>query len=317
MNILVLENDPKEFSLIQQALKSSKINLVPLVSSAQAWPYIQSGEARFIIVNWDTSDLRHTQFIPRARAMKLATPLYILLTTSKSADDDLTPSDADDIIQRPFRAQDLKNRVGMAARIISLASNLASARDQLEHRAAFDALTGFMNRAAFFRQSAGELERARRASMPVSLIALDVDNFKIINDTFGVDAGDEVLRVVAQSLREKSRPYDCIGRWAGDAFVIMLSGVIGADAEKIADRVIAGVRGTRLALPKKHRDDVSRVEGIEVQNEAPLNVKISAGITSVAHISTSTEVEPLIQQALQAMTRAKEAGGNQVFLIYI
>jgi diguanylate cyclase (GGDEF)-like protein len=317
MKILVLENDPKEFTLIQNALNNSKINLIPLGSSEWTWPYIQSGEARFVIANWDTSDLRHTQFIPRARAIRLDTPLYILLTTLKSTDDDLTPSDADDIIQRPFRAQDLKNRVGMAVRIISLASNLASARDQLEHQAAFDSLTGFMNRAAFFRQSTGEMERARRASMPVSLIALDVDNFKIINDTYGVGAGDEVLRVVAQSIRERSRPYDCIGRWTGDAFVLMLSGVIGADAEKVADRIIAGVRGTRLVFPKEHRDDVSRVEGIDAQNETPLNVKISAGITSVARISISTEVEPLIQQALQAMTRAKEAGGNQVFLIYI
>ncbi len=301
MKILVLENDPKEFTLIQRALNSSKVNLMPLGSSEWTWPYIQSGEARFVIANWDTSDLRHTQFIPRARAMKLDTPLYILLTTSKSADDDLAPFDADDIIQRPFKAQELKNRVGMAARIISLAGNLATARDQLERQAAFDTLTGFMNRAAFFRQSTGELERARRASMPVSLIALDVDNFKIINDTFGVDAGDEVLRVVAQSIREKSRPYDCIGRWAGDEFVLMLPGVIGADAGKVADRIIAGVRGARL----------------EVKNETPLNIKISAGITSVARISTATEVEPLIQQTLQAMTRAKEAGGNQVFLIYL
>ena len=78
--------------------------------------------------------------------------------------------------------------------------------------------------------------------MPISLIALDIDDFKMINDTFGVELGDEVLRVVAQSIREKSRPYDCIGRWAGDEFVIMLAGVIGADAEKVADRIITGVR---------------------------------------------------------------------------
>src|SRR5690606_17814802 len=99
----------------------------------------------------------------------------------------------------------------------------------------------------------------------------------------------------------KSRPYDCIGRWTGDEFMIALPGVIGADAEKISDRIIAGVRGTR----------------IEVPNEAPLNVKISAGIASVARISTSTEVEPVIQQARQAVSRAKGAGGNQVFLVYI
>ncbi|MBL8097797.1 MAG: diguanylate cyclase, partial [Anaerolineales bacterium] len=79
-------------------------------------------------------------------------------------------------------------------------------------------------------------------------------------------------------------------------------GVIGADAEKISERIIAGVRGTR----------------IEVKKDAPLtvNVKVSAGIASLSRITTSTEMEPIIQQARQAMSRAKEAGGNQVFLIY-
>jgi len=300
MKILVLENDPKEFALIQQSL-NHKSTVIQLANSEQAWPYIQSGEARFLIANWDSSDLRSTQFILRARAAKLPAPLYILLITSKNEDEDIAPSGADDTIQRPFKAQELKSRIGMAERIVSLASNLAIARDQLENQAAFDGLTGFMNRAAFVRQSTGELERARRSSLPLSLISLDIDNFKIINDTFGAEVGDEVLRVVAQSIREKSRPYDCIGRWTGDEFVILLSGVIGADAEKVTDRIIAGVRGTR----------------IEVKNEAPLNVKISAGIASAARISLSTEVEPLIQQARQAMSRAKEAGGNQIFLMFV
>jgi diguanylate cyclase (GGDEF)-like protein len=189
----------------------------------------------------------------------------------------------------------------MAERIISLASNLATARIQLESQGAFDLLTGFMNRAAFLRQSSGEMERARRASAPLSLIALDIDNFQNINDMHGTEIGDDVLRIVAQAIREKSRPYDCIGRWTGDEFIILVSGVIGADAEKIAERIITGVRGTQ----------------IEVQNDTALNVKISAGIASVARISTSAEIEPLIEQSRQAMARAKEAGGNQVFLTYV
>ena len=301
MKILVLENNPKELALIQQALSHTRDELVPLVSSQEIWPYIQSDESHFLIANWDTSDLRHSQFIPRVRAMESSQPFFILLMTMMNSDDELAPSDADDIIQKPFRAQDLRNRVTMGERVISLSSSLASARDQLENQAFYDNLTGFMNRTAFFRQSNGELERARRISQPLSLIALDIDNFAIINDTFGMNTGDEVLRVVAQAIREKSRPYDCIGRWMGDEFVLMLTGVIGAGAEKITERIIAGIRGTR----------------IEVQNEPPLMVKVSAGIASAARITASTEVEPLIQQARQAMARAKEAGGNQVFLIYV
>lgn len=299
MNILVLENDPKERSLIQQAL-SGKHTVISVSTGAEAWEYMQSGEGHFLIANWDTSDLRSVQFIQRLRASNLSQAVYVLLTVAKDQDESIL-SGVDDTIQRPFKAADLKNRVAVAERIISLTSKLAVAREQLENQAIFDSLTGFMNRAAFLRQAAGELERSRRASLPLSLIALDVDNFKVINDTFGGDAGDDVLKIVSQAIREKSRPYDCIGRWTGDEFMIALPGVIGADAEKISDRIIAGVRGTR----------------IEVPNEAPLNVKISAGIASVARISTSTEVEPVIQQARQAVSRAKEAGGNQVFLVYI
>lgn len=299
MNILVLENDSKERSLIQQAL-SGKHAVISVSTGAEAWEYMQSGEGHFLIANWDTSDLRSVQFIQRLRASSLSQAVYVLLTIAKDQDESI-PSGVDDTIQRPFKAADLKNRVAVAERIISLTSKLAVAREQLENQAIFDSLTGFMNRAAFLRQAAGELERSRRASLPLSLIALDVDNFKVINDTFGGDAGDDVLKIVAQAIREKSRPYDCIGRWTGDEFMIALPGVIGADAEKISDRIIAGVRGTR----------------IEVPNDAPLNVKISAGIASVARISTSTEVEPVIQQARQAVSRAKGAGGNQVFLVYI
>ena len=301
MKILMLENDPQELAIIQQALKKHGDELIPLATSEQIWPYLQREDTCFLIANWDTSDIRHSQFILRARAAKPAESLYIILITTKSSDEDLAPSGADDIIQSPFRARDLYDRITMAERIISLSRSLASAQDKLESQAVFDSLTGFMNQRAFFRQSTGELERARRESEPLSLIAFDVDNFKTINDSFGTEIGDEVLRVVAQVIREKSRPYDCIGRWMGDEFLILLSAVIGADAEKIAERVIAGVRGTM----------------IEVKNEAPLMVKISAGIASASRITASTEIEPLIHQARQAMAHAKQAGGNQIFLVFV
>jgi diguanylate cyclase (GGDEF)-like protein len=298
MNILVLENDAKELTIIQQTL-GGKHNLIPVTTSEQAWEYIQSGEARFLIGSWDASDLKASQFIVRVRNSTLSQSVYILLITSKN-EDELPPSGMDDMIQRPLKMMDLKTRVTIAERIISLTNSLTVAKDQLENQAIFDNLTGFINRAAFLRQAAGELERSRRTSLPLSLIALDIDNFKPINDEYGIEAGDEVLRVVAQVIREKSRPYDCIGHWAGDEFVLALPGVIGADAEKISERVIAGVRGTR----------------IEVKDEAVLNVKISAGIAALGRITTSTEIESIIEQARQAMSRAKESGGNQVFLIY-
>lgn len=301
MKILVLENNPKDRVFIEQALSGKRNELIPVSSSEQALSYIQSGEARFVIADWDLSDLYPSRFISRARAINPTEPIYILLLTAKNTENGFESAGMDDVIQKPFKTSELKTRVAMAERILSLASSLAKARDQLASQAVFDDLTGFMNRMAFLRQSAGELERSRRSSLPISFITLDVDNFKLINDRFGSEIGDEVLQVLSQTIREKSRPYDCIGRWAGDEFVLVLAGVIGADAEKVAERVIAGVRGTR----------------IEVPNEPPLNVKVSAGIASVARISTSTEVEVLVEQSREAMLRAKEAGGNQIFLSFV
>lgn len=302
MNILVLENDPRELAIIQQALAATKHTLTPVTSSDQALRAIRAGESHFVIGNWETSDMNQTQFLSRVRASDLTEPVYILLTTSSNLEEDPAANGMDDVIRRPFKAAEFKNRVAIAERILSLAGKLAVAREQLENQAVFDSLTTFMNRAAFMRQAAGELERSRRLSQPLSLITLDIDNFKVINDRFGSKTGDDVLKTVARTIREKSRPYDCIGRWTGDEFVLALPGVIGADAEKVADRVIAGVRGTRIEVP---------------EDETSLNVKVSAGIAAVSRISTSTDIEPIIQQARHAVARAKEAGGNQVFLVYL
>jgi diguanylate cyclase (GGDEF)-like protein len=301
MKILVIENDPKEFEQIQQALNGSKNTVIPLETSEKIWEYVQSGESRFLIANWDTSDLSEIQFIPRVRAMKLPVPFYIVLTTVKNPDEIMAQSGADDVIQMPFKASEFKNRITMAERIVSLSNRLAMARNQLENQPLLDNLTGLMNRTAFLKQSTAELERARRGALPVSLIAMEIDDLEVINNAFGVEVGDEVLKVLSQTIREKSRPYDCIGRWIGGRFLIMLSGVIGVDAEKVAERIIAGIRGTRL----------------EVENKTPLNIKVSAGIASATRIGPSTEMDPLIQQALQMVSRAKEAGGDQALMAYV
>lgn len=300
MNILVLEADPKELAVIKQTLESGRNSVSYAATSGQAWNALQAGGVRFLIVNEDTTEAGKSRFVQHVRDTQSADPLYILLVTSRNIEDGPIQG-VDDTLRRPYQVSELKNRISIAERIISLTSSLVAAREQLESQAAFDPLTNYMNRAAFMRQSAGELERSRRDSLPLSLIALDIDNFKDINSRFGKKVGDEVLKAVANSIREKSRPYDCIGRWDGDEFLLALPGVIGADAEKISERIILGVRGTR----------------VEVPNEPPLNVRISAGIASLMRITSTTEIEPIILQARGAVTRAKEAGGSQVYLVFL
>jgi diguanylate cyclase (GGDEF)-like protein len=165
----------------------------------------------------------------------------------------------------------------------------------------FDTLTSTLNQKAFLNFSRGELERARRGQTPLSLIALDIDQFQGINDKYGENIGNDVLAVIAQAIREKSRPYDGVGRYEADMFLIVLPGVIGQDAEKIAERIIKGILNTNITL----------LDGRE------LKIGISAGVVSTVRISVSTDVNSLIEHAVEAVAHAKRAGGNQSHTVFV
>ncbi len=295
MNVLVLEHGAKERTLIQHTLGKAGHYVILSDSAEQAWRLLEAGEARFVILDGEADDVKEFALIQRVRASNLP-PVYFLALALGEKDS----VEADDTVHKPLLASELKARVMIGQRFLFLGDNLSQARDQIENMAIYDPMTGMMNRNAFYRSAQAELERARRTSSSLSLIALDIDNFKALNEKYGIETGDEVLKVISQTIREKSRPYDCIGHWSGDEFILALQNVIGPDAEKVAGRIIKGIQSTRITFG----DDT-------------VNVAISAGIASVTRITPSAEVEPLIEQARQAMSRAREAGGNQIFLAYI
>lgn len=185
--------------------------------------------------------------------------------------------------------------------MLGLADNLANAKGAAEKTAMFDTTTKTLNEAAFITLSRGELERARRAQSPLSLIALHIDNFHEINDLHGEEVGKDVLTLLAQSIREKSRPYDGVGRYSDDFFLIPLPGVIGQDAEKIAERIVKGILNTNISL----------LDGTD------LEIKLHTGIVSAQRISVAVEIEMLIEKAREAVARAKEDGDNEIQTIFI
>lgn len=294
MKVLVLASGTEERSLIQNALEKGGHRMVLAGSAREALGLIEAEQIRLVVLDNDDTNIPAEDFIQSVRASKL--PVYFLSLISS----DTYPEYSDDSLRKPFKVAELQARVSIGFRFLSLGESLSQAHSQIENLAMFDKLTGLFNRMAFQLTAQGELERARRAAAALSVIALDIDNFKDLNETHGAEAGDEVLKVTGQTIREKSRPYDCLGRWSGDEFLIALPGVIGTDAEKIAERIIKGI----------HSVQVKSKRGM-------LNIGISAGIASVTTISAATELETLIQQALGAMMRAKESGGDQVNLTYL
>jgi two-component system chemotaxis response regulator CheY len=303
MKILVLNNDMMERTVIQQVLQHNGHEIMPVGDSDTAMQLLQEGDIRFVIADRASTDMEAKHFIQRVRDAKPPYYIYILLLTAKVQDTDVTTprAGADDYLHKPLVPIELKSRVHIGERILQLGDNLSTAKDTMERVAMYDTLTGVLNQKAFITFSRGELERARRGQSPLSLIALDIDNFTAINGQFGENIGKDVLIVVAQGIREKSRPYDGVGRYDTDTFLIILPGVIGQDAEHIAERILKGILNTEITL----------LDGTVV------SVQLSAGIASSVHITASTEVEYMIERASDAMKQAKRSGGNQVSTVFV
>jgi len=303
MKILVLTNDMMERTVIQQVLQRNGHEIIPAEKSDTAMQLLREGEIRFIIADRATTDIDEKQFIRRVRDARPPYYIYILLIASKVQDTDVTSprTGADDYLHKPIVPIELKSRVHIGERILDLGDNLVQAKDALEDVAMIDSLTNVLNEKAFLALSRGELERARRGQAPLSLIAMDIDNYKSITDRYGESIGNDVLAIVTQAIREKSRPYDGVGRHGVDTFLLILPGVIGQDAEKIAERILKGIININVSL----------FDGTAV------NVGISAGVSSALHITPATELDVLIQKANEAAKQAKREGGNQVHTVFI
>jgi len=303
MKILVLNNDLMERTIIQQVVQVNGHEMIHAGNSDTAMQLLQQGGIRFVIADRATTDMDEKQFIKRIRDARPPYYIYIILIASKVQDTDVTSprTGADDYLHKPIVPIELKSRVHIGERILGLGENLVQAKGALDNMTMLDLLTNVLNPKAFVTLARGELERARRAQAPLSLIALDIDNFKAINERHGRDIGNDVLTVVAQAIREKSRPYDGVGRYEDDTFLLILPGVIGQDAEKIAERILKAIFNTNISL----------LDGTAV------SVNLSAGVASATHITPSTEVEFLIQRARDGVMQAKREGGNQVYTMFV
>ncbi|HAV78626.1 MAG TPA: hypothetical protein DCX53_14855 [Anaerolineae bacterium] len=303
MKVLVLNNDEMDRSVIKQVLQHNGHEIIMAGNTNDAMQIIQEGGIRLVIVDRNSTDADEKQFIKRLRDADTPNYIYVLLIASKVQDTDITTprAGADDYLHKPIVPLELKSRVHIGQRMLGLGDNLVNAKGSLEKTAIFDPLTKTLNETAFIALARGELERARRAQLPLSLVALQIDDFDGIKDKHGDVIADDVLVFLAQAIREKSRPYDSVGRYEEGIFLIPLPGVIGQDAEKIVSRIVKGILNTNISL----------LDG------TALDLKLDTGVVSSQRISASMEIEMLIDKAIEAVARAKQSGDNQVHTIFI
>lgn len=168
----------------------------------------------------------------------------------------------------------------------------------LEAQSRTDAKTGLLNVSTWEKEAEAELSRAGRTRNPVALAIIDIDHFKLVNDTYGHLVGDRVLKAIAEALTGQSRDYDRVGRFGGEEFVLLLAQTGERDACKIAERLRGYIAS--LAIPVDDRPDAPAIK-----------ITISIGVTAMGR-GEALELTDLLAAADSAMYAAKQAGRNQV-----
>ena len=171
----------------------------------------------------------------------------------------------------------------------------ASLHETVERQAVTDELTGLANVRALASILSRELERSRRFDSPLSLVMLDIDDFKAVNDTHGHMQGDEVLAQVAGVLRAHSRDIDAPARYGGEEMVVVVPGTDSDGAARLAERMRKAIEGTKVA---------------GVGGGSSLSVTASFGVASVP--GSASDRDTLIAAADAALYQAKRAGKNRV-----
>ncbi len=179
---------------------------------------------------------------------------------------------------------------------VSLCLSNVTAHEKLKFMAFHDPLTGLLNRRVMETALKREISRARRYQLPLSVIFLDLDYFKSVNDTYGHETGDALLKHLARGLAEGSRETDIVARFAGDEFVIILPETDYSSATALMERI------------RSYLDDTPLKTG---ENSIP--VRISYGVASTADVEPAAEEAParLLKKADERLYRKKEARRQQ------
>ncbi len=298
MRILLAEDDAITRRLLEAQLKNWGHELVVCSDGQQAWEQIiKDGSPKLVVLDWMMPGMDGLTLSREIRKLETKSYTYIILLTARSSKEDIIDgleAGADDYITKPFEPQELRVRIRAATRIVQLQEDLLYALEKSEFQASHDALTGLWNRAAILEILQRELARSHREMNSVGVIMTDIDHFKKINDTYGHLAGDEVLRQTASRLTISLRPYDAVGRYGGEEFLLVLPNCSTPEALNIAERL----RGSFQENP------ISNVEG-------SFNVSLSFGVAIIIG-KDYQDTDAIIGLADEALYKAKNLGRNRV-----
>jgi diguanylate cyclase (GGDEF)-like protein len=290
--ILLIDDDRLQFRLTEQmfrAFSGEQFELEWAATFDQGLAKLITGTYAACLLDYQLGERDGLALIGAASEAGCHTPI-VFLTAETSENVDTAAMNAgalDYLVKSEITPRTLE-------RSLRYAFKLAATLDQLRRLATHDELTGLLNRRRFDSLLAEEAERARRFERPLSLVLVDLDHFKKINDEHGHPAGDGVLRALAGVLRAGARSIDRVARIGGEEFALLLMETPHDAALATAQRLVESVRSARLAVP----------------DAGDLAITISAGVATIP--THAIDGIALVRLADQALYAAKRAGRDRV-----
>ncbi|HEX4004259.1 MAG TPA: diguanylate cyclase [Candidatus Acidoferrales bacterium] len=295
--ILIADDDPVARSMLRALLAKWGYDVVQVSDGIEALRILEGPDApELVILDWMMPGAEGPEICERVRALSDRPYVYILLVTSRSHRTDIAnglESGADDFLTKPFDADELRARLRVGLRLLELQHSLIAAREELRFKATHDALTGIANRAAVLEAVNRERSRQIREGSPFGIVLIDVDHFKQVNDGCGHLAGDVVLKTIAERLASCVRPYDTVGRYGGEEFLVVAPLSDPAGTMSLAERIRKRIEDTSV--------DTSY---------GPISITVSCGVAASVG-NEAPEIHALLYLADEALYRAKSAGRNR------
>ena len=310
MRILVVDDDGSMRAMLKALLGANGHEVFEASNGQQGFEMALDLRPHLMIVDWMMPEMTGIELTRALRQTKIGRSIYVLILTGLEDDEKLVEafeSGVDDFMSKPLKPRILQARLRAGHRVVQLqneierdreeirkfAAELAVTNRRLQEVALTDSLTGFPNRRYAMERIAQEWSAGDRTKRPLSCMMVDVDNFKTINDTYGHDVGDSVLKQAAAALKTGLRTQDVVCRIGGDEFLVICP-----------DTDVAAVLlcGERLR---------SSVEAVAIDSGVvQLKGSISVGVAT--RTPNLADVDALIKTADQGVYLAKQRGRNCV-----
>ncbi len=317
LEILVVTDSPVDMRILEKKLGSQGHHLTQAVDGQQALELALKTNPQLILTDWMMPRMNGLDLSRTLRLSEQAASTYIIIMTAQDGNDELVEAFSagiDDYVTKPINHRVLAARIRAARRIIDMQEEMERSKEdlrltlaelgivnrrqqvlnqQLEQMAMEDQLTELPNRRAGLKRLDQEWSRSERSGEPLLCMILDIDHFKNVNDTYGHDAGDVVLKETAAVMKHQMRDSDTVCRFGGEEFLVICPGADLEVAKMLGNRIRKAIENNIVDTP-----------------EFKGNVTISIGVAgrSPDHVSA----KDMIKDADEALYAAKEAGRNKV-----